>query len=75
MSALNHRKGLVMMTNQTSVADTAATQILAHEILYDIGVPASREMVSRISARLEEAVESRARANEATYIADAIRVG
>jgi hypothetical protein len=63
------------MTNQTSVADTAATQILAHEILYDIGVPASREMVSRISARLEEAVESRARANEATYIADAIRIG
>jgi hypothetical protein len=96
------------MTNQTSVADTAATQILAHEILYDIGVLASREMVSRISARLEEAVdqavrgerercaavckkraalwsntsmassplgrdESRARANEATYIADAIR--
>ena len=98
------------MTNQTSVADTAATQILAHEILYDIGAPASREMVSRISARLEEAVdqavrgerercaavckkraalwsntsmassplgrdESRARANEATYIADAIRIG
>jgi len=63
------------MTNQTSVADTAATQILAHEILYDIGVPAPREMVSRISARLEEAVESRARANEATYIADAIRIG
>ena len=110
MAALNHRKGLVMMTNQTSVADTAATQILAHEILHDIGVPVSREMVLRIGARLDEAVnqavrgerercaalckrraalwsntsmassplgreESRARANEATYIADAIRVG
>ena len=49
------------MTNQTSVADTAATQILAHEILYDIGVPASREMVSRISARLEEAVDQAVR--------------
>jgi len=48
------------MTNQTSVADTAATQILAHEILYDI-VPASREMVSRISARLEEAVDQAVR--------------
>ena len=96
------------MTNQTSAAEAAATQILAHEILYDIGVPVSREVVSRISARLDEAVnravrgerercaalcmkrsalwsntrmassplgreESRARANEATYIADAIR--
>ena len=49
------------MTNQTSVADTAATQILAHEILYDIGVPASREMVSRISARLEEVVDQAVR--------------
>ncbi len=98
------------MTDQTSVADTAATQILAHEILYDIGVPVSREMVSRISVHLDEALrqallgerercaalckkraalwsntsmassplgreESRARANEATYIADAIRAG
>lgn len=98
------------MTNQTAVAESAATQILAHEILYDIGVPVSREIVSRISARLDEAMnqavrgerercaalckkraalwsntrmassplggeESRARANEATYIADAIRAG
>ena len=98
------------MTNQTSAADAAATQILAHEILYDIGVPVSREMVARITARVDEAVhqaalgerercaalckkrtalwsntsmassplgreESRARANEATYIADAIRAG
>ena len=98
------------MTNQTSVADAAATQILAHEILYDIGVPVSREMVARITARVDEAVhqavlgerercaalckkraalwsntrmassplgreESRARANEATFIADAIRAG
>jgi hypothetical protein len=92
-----------------SSADTAAEiQNLAHEILNEIGVPGSRDIASRIAARLEEAVhqllyrerercvaickqraalwtntamaasplgrdESRARTNEATYIADAIR--
>jgi hypothetical protein len=86
----------------------AAIQILAHEILDEVGVAGSADMASRIAARLEEAVhqllyrerercvaickkraalwsntamadsplgreESRARTNEATYIADAIR--
>lgn len=88
-------------------ADVAAIQILAHEILYEIGMPASADVVSRISGRIEEAVsqhvgrerercvqlckkraalwsnttmasmpmgreESRARANEASYLADSI---
>jgi hypothetical protein len=98
------------MTSQNSTADAGALQILAHEILHDIGLPASAELISRITARLEDTVEqrvrrerercvaickkraelwsntrmassplgreeSRARANEATYIADAIRTG
>jgi len=92
-----------------SSADIAAEiQILAHEILYEIGVPGSADVASRVAVRLEAAVnqflyrerercvaickkraalwsnttmatsplgrdESRARTNEATYIADAIR--
>jgi hypothetical protein len=90
-----------------SDADVAAIQILAHEILYEIGMPVSADVVSRISGRIEEAVsqlvgrerercvqlckkraalwsnttmasmpmgreESRARANEASYLADSI---
>jgi hypothetical protein len=90
-----------------SDADAAAIQILAHEILYEIGMPVSADVVSRISGRIEEAVsqivgrerercvrlckkraalwsnttmasmpmgrdESRARANEASYLADSI---
>ena len=97
------------MNSQKSFTDSAAIQMLAHEILYEIGVPISGDIVSRITVRLEEAVhqlvgrerercvalckkraalwsnttmaasplgreESRARANEATYIADAIRI-
>jgi hypothetical protein len=93
--------------NHQQPTDDAAIQILAHEILYEIGMPVSGDVVSRISARLEEAVrelvgrerercvqlckvrkalwsntpmastpmgreESRARANEASYLADAI---
>ena len=85
----------------------AAIQILAHEILYDIGMPVSADVVSRISGRIDEALsalvgrerdrcvqlcrkraalwsnttmasmpmgreESRARANEASYLADLI---
>jgi hypothetical protein len=95
------------MSNQNSFADVAAIQILAHEILYEIGMPVSADVVPRISARIEAAVrelvgrerercvqlcrkratlwsntpmasmpmgreESRARANEASYLADAI---
>ncbi len=95
------------MSNPKPLADVAAIQILAHEILYEIGMPVSGDVVSRISARIEEAVrelvgrerercvqlcrkratlwsstpmasmpmgreESRARANEAIYLADAI---
>jgi len=95
------------MNSQKSFADVAAVQILAHEILYEIGIPASGDVVSRISARIEDAVsqlvgserercaqlckrraflwskttmasmplgreESRARANEASYLADLI---
>jgi hypothetical protein len=93
----------------TSGSDSrvAAIQILAHEILYEIGMPLSADVASRISARIEEAVsqlvgrerercvqlckkraalwsnttmasmpmgreESRARANEASYLADSI---
>jgi hypothetical protein len=88
-----------------SDADVAAIQILAHEILYEIGMPVSADVVSRISGRIEAAVtqlvgrercvqlckkraalwsnttmasmpmgreESRARANEASYLADSI---
>ena len=37
-----------------SSADTAAEiQILAHEILYEIGVPGSAAVASRIAVRLE----------------------
>jgi hypothetical protein len=96
-----------MSTEKTS-ADSAAIQILAHEILYELGLPITGDVVSRVAARLDEATtrlvgrerercvelckrraalwsitpmatsplgrdESRARANEATYIADAIR--
>jgi hypothetical protein len=95
------------MMNHEQPPDVAAIQILAHEILYEIGMPVSGDRVSRISARIEEAVrdlvgrererclqlckkraalwantpmasvpmgreESRARANEASYLADAI---
>jgi hypothetical protein len=98
------------MSSEKTSADAAAILILAHEILYEIGMPASEGTAQRISARIEEAVtrlvgrerercvaickrratlwsnstmassplgreESRARANEATYIADAIRAG
>jgi hypothetical protein len=56
------------MSNQTSPADTAATQILAHEIVYDIGVPVSRDIISRICARLDEAVNQAVRGER-----DAIR--
>ena len=90
-----------------SDADVAAIQILAHEIIYEIGMPVSADVVSRISGRIEEAMsqlvsgerdrcvqlckkraalwsnttmasmpmgreESRARANEASYLADLI---
>jgi hypothetical protein len=96
------------MSSQKTSANTAASLILSHEIIADIGVPVADALLSRISARIEEAVnqlvhrerercvalckkraslwsnttmattpmgreESRARANEATYIADAIR--
>jgi hypothetical protein len=39
-----------------SDADATAIQILAHEILYEIGMPVSADVVSRISGRIEEAV-------------------
>jgi len=90
-----------------SDSHAAAVQILAHEILYELGMPASVDVVSKVSKRLDEAVsqivgrereryaqlcrqraalwsnttmasmpmgreESRARANEANYLADAI---
>jgi len=93
--------------NNQKPADVAAIQILAHEILYEIGMPVSGDVVPRISARIEAAMrelvgrererwvqlcrkratlwsnttmastpmgreESRARANEASYLADAI---
>jgi hypothetical protein len=96
------------MSSQKPSADAAAILILAHEILYEIGVPISQDVVARIAVRIEEAAnrlvrrerercvtickkraalwsntamassplgreESRARNNEATYIADAIR--
>jgi hypothetical protein len=99
-----------MADSQKTTADVAAALILAHEILYEIGMPASGDVAGRIAARIGEAVnqllgqerercvaickrraalwsntpmassplgreESRARANEATYIADAIRAG
>ena len=95
------------MNNQKPLSDFAAIQILAHEILYEIGIPVSGDSVPRIAARIEEAInqlvvrerdrcvqlcrkraalwnnttmastptgreESRARANEASYIADLI---
>jgi hypothetical protein len=98
------------MRGQSSADTAAAIQVLAHEILYEIGVPVPGNVASRITARLEEAIdqflcrereqcvaickkraamwsntamassplgreESRARTNEATYIADAIRAG
>jgi len=98
------------MSSEKTSADAAAVLILAHEILYEIGVPLSEDVASRISARIEEALdrvvgherercvaickkraalwsntamassplgreESRARANEAAYIADAVRSG
>jgi hypothetical protein len=90
-----------------SDSHVAAVQILVHEILYELGMPVSADVVSRISGRIEEAVsqlvgrerercvqlckkraalwsnttmasmpmgreESRARANEASYLADSI---
>jgi hypothetical protein len=95
------------MNNQPPGSDAAAIQILAHEILYEIGMPASTDVIARVAARIEEALsqavgrererclqlcrkraaawsnttmaltpggreESRARANEAIYIADLI---
>jgi hypothetical protein len=42
------------MSGQQSFSDTAASQILAHEILYEIGVPLSKDVVSRIAVRIEE---------------------
>jgi hypothetical protein len=98
------------MSGEKTSNDVAAIRILSHEIIYEIGVSVSENVASRISTRIEEAVnqfvrrerercvalckkraalwsntpmassplgreESRARANEATYIADAIRVG
>jgi hypothetical protein len=95
------------MKNQKPLSDDAAIQILAHEILYEIGIPVSGDRVPKIAARIEEAItqlvgrerercvqlcrkraalwsnttmastplgheESRARANEASYIADLI---
>jgi hypothetical protein len=95
------------MNNQRPLSDVAAIQILAHEILYELGMPVSGDRVPKIAARIEEAVsqlvgrerdrcvqlcrkraalwsnttmastptgreESRARANEASYIADLI---
>ena len=98
------------MTDQLSADTAAAIQILAHEILYEIGVTASEEAASRIAVHLEGAInqflgrererclsickkraalwsnttmaasplgreESRARSNEAIYIADAIEAG
>src|SRR6266478_934003 len=99
-----------MMNSQKTSTDAAAILILAHEILYEIGVPTSGEVAERIAVRIGAAMnqlvgrerercvaickkraalwsntpmassplgreESRARANEATYIADAIRSG
>jgi hypothetical protein len=96
---------LKMMSGSDS--RVAAIQILAHEILYEIGIPVSADVVSKISGRIEDAVsqlvgrerercvqlckkraalwstttmasmpmgreDSRARANEASYLADAI---
>ena len=96
-----------LKTMSGSDSHVAAVQILAHEILYDLGMPASVDVVSRVSKRIEEAVsqlvgrerercmqlcrqraalwsnttmasmpmgreESRARANEAAYLADLI---
>ena len=96
------------MSGQSSADTAAAIQILAQEILAEIGVRDSGGIASRITLRLEAAVnqflhrerercvaickkraalwsntamassplgrdESRARTNEATYIADAIR--
>ena len=34
----------------------AAIQILAHEILYEIGMPVSADVASKISGRIEDAV-------------------
>jgi hypothetical protein len=98
------------MNSQNPAADAAAALILAHEILYEIGIPASGDVAERVALRIETALnqlvgqererwvaickrravlwtntpmassplgreESRARANEATYLADAIRSG
>jgi hypothetical protein len=95
------------MNHQKPLSDVAAIQILAHEILYEIGIPVSGDNVPRIAARIEEAInqllvrerercvqlcrkravlwsnttmastpmgreESRARANEASYLAGLI---
>jgi hypothetical protein len=89
-------------------ANEAATLIFVHELLHEIGLPPSREIVERVADRVRDTLhrlvdqerercvaickkraalwsntpvatspagleESRARANEATYIADAIR--
>ena len=99
-----------MVDSQRTTADVAAALILAHEVLYEIGIPASGDVAERIAVRIVEAVsrlvdqerercvtickkraglwsntqmassalgreESRARSNEATCIADAIRSG
>jgi hypothetical protein len=96
-----------MVDSRKTTADVAATLILAHEILYEIGMPPTGDVADRIADRIGETVsrlvgqerercveickrravlwsntpmassplgreESRARANEATYIADAI---
>lgn len=98
------------MNSQNQATDAAAALILAHEILYEIGIPVSADVAERVAQRIETALnqlvgrererwvaickrravlwtntpmassplgreESRARANEATYLADAIRSG
>jgi hypothetical protein len=96
------------MRGQSSTDTAAAIQSLVHEILNEVKAPVLSNLATRVTVRLEEAVnellhrerercvaickrraalwsntamsssplgreESRARTNEATYIADAIR--
>jgi len=44
------------MGDQSSADTASAILILAHEILFEIGVPDSEDMASRITVRLQEAV-------------------
>jgi hypothetical protein len=39
-----------------SDSHVAAVQILAHEILYELGLPVSVDVVSKVSRRIDEAV-------------------